>query len=166
MALPEDDLYPQEYVRGPRFTPYENLEGAKAFWLILRRDSHQSALEEDRRQLPGLNREQREIIEEAMRQHQAALDEIKREADVLLGNDQRARKALVKKNVEAWIRHLRSRAHDYRRYADEEKELGKDANNPQDRERHEANEKADRDEEDHLARMAGELAHDLAEAGL
>jgi hypothetical protein len=166
MPQPEDDLYPREYIRSPRYTDYENLEGAKLFWLILKRDNHQTALDEAKALVARLDGAERAVVQEQIRRDQAAIDEVKREAAILSGSDAQAKKALVKKNVEAWIRDLRSRAADYSRIGAVEKQLAKDATNSQDRERHEANATADLDEHNHLERMAGELAHDLAEAHL
>src|SRR5262249_41491299 len=129
MALPDDDLFPPDYTRSPRLTPYENLEGAKLYWLIRKLDTHQSVLNVDRRQLPELNGEQRAIIEEQIRAHEAAITEVGREIRVLEGKNIQAKRALVKRNVEVWIRHLRSRAQDFRRYADIERQQASDATN-------------------------------------
>jgi hypothetical protein len=166
MPFPDDDLFPPDYIPGPRFTPYENLEGAKLFWLILKTDEHRTALAQDVKQLPGLNPEQREIIEAAAKGHRDAINEATHEMGVLTGNDAAAKRALVKKNVQAWIANLKSRASDFRRYADKEHQEAADANNKQDRERHEGNEQADREEANRCERMAGELDHDLKAAGL
>jgi hypothetical protein len=166
MALPEDDLFPPDYLRSPRLTPYQNLEGAKLYWLILRADEHASALAEDRRQLPGLNGENKAKVQAAIEAHTAAINEAKGEIKVLDGADAAAKRALVKANVERWIKNLRSRALDFRRYEQQERKAAADANNKQDSDRHEGNAQADRDEADRYDRMAGDFDHDLSEAGL
>jgi hypothetical protein len=166
MALPEDDLFPQDYIRSPRLTPFENLEGAKVFWLILKIDEHARARAADREQLPGLKGEDKEKLQAAIDGHTAAIDQAKGEQQTLAGTDAAAKRALVKANVERWIRNLRSRVLDFKRYEREERKLAGDANNKQDRDRHEGNAQADRDEADRYDRMAAELDYDLHQAGL
>jgi hypothetical protein len=149
-------------VRSPRLTPYENLLGAKIFWLIRQIDAHQSAAAVDGKQLKEAGAD----VQGAITEHQRLIDSAKAELRVLDGNDEAAKKKLVKQNVESWIRNLRSRAADYRRYARDEEKQAAEADNEQNRDQHEANAHADTEEANHDENMAGELSSDLGEAKL
>jgi hypothetical protein len=167
LVLLPNDLFPSNYLRG-RLTAWESLLGAKDFWLLLRIDEHQAMVDLYKEQLrnPELDRDKRDAAKEFLKEHEKAVADTKAEQKILLRGTPQQKRDLVKKNVEAWIRNLRSRAADFRRYAAEEHKLAGEATTKQDIDRHEGNEQADNHEANDLEKMAGELSSDLAEAKL
>jgi uncharacterized protein YdiU (UPF0061 family) len=114
---------------------------------------------------PG-NESNSATIQARMDANTAEVNAAKDELKTLDGNDPKAKKVLVKKNVENWIRELEARIRELDKTAEEEKRLAKDANNKTDREKHEANAKDATEEEKNDAKTATDLRGDLEKSGL
>jgi len=162
-----EDLFPDGYISSPRFGPYENLLNAKRNWLERKILRHQDAIDEEKKMLnaPG-NEDNRATIQARIDENTAEVNAAKDELKVLDGKDDKAKKALVKKNVEKWIRELEARIRELHQIEEKEKAAAKDANNRQDRERHEANAKDASDEAKEDAKEATDLRSDLEKAKL
>jgi len=162
-----EDLFPDGYISSPRFRPYENLLNAKRNWLERKILRHQDAIDEEKKMLnaPG-NEDNRATIQARIDANTAEVNAAKDELKVLDGKDDKAKKALVKKNVEKWIRELEARIRELHQIEEKEKAAAKDANNRQDRERHEANAKDASDEAKEDAKEATDLRSDLEKAKL
>lgn len=168
-ALPavSEDLFPDGYIDSPRFDSYGNLLNAKIDWLEKKRLRHQDAINEEKKMLnaPG-NEGNKATLQAEIDQNTAEVNEANDELKILRGNDEKAKKALVKKNVEKWIRELEARIRELHKIQEQEKKAASDANNKQDRERHEANAKDAADEARDDAKEATDLSRDLEKAKL
>lgn len=162
-----EDLFPDGYIHSPRFDSYSNLLNAKIDWLEKKILRHQDAIDEEKKMLnaPG-NEGNKDTLQAEIDQNTAEVNAAKDELKVLRGNDEKAKKALVKKNVENWIRELEARIRELNRIEEQEKKAASDANNKQDRERHEANAKDAADEARDDAKEATDLRSDLEKAKL
>lgn len=162
-----EDLFPDGYISSPRFDSYHNLLNAKIDWLEKKILHHQDAIDEEKKMLkaPG-NEGNQETLQGEIDRNTAAVNEAKDELKVLRGTDEKAKKELVKKNVEQWIRELEARIRELHKIEEEEKKAASDANNKQDRERHEANAKDAAKEAQDDAKETTDLRGDLEKAKL
>lgn len=158
-------LYPEHYSWSPQFDSYGNLLNNKKDWLYRRILALQSALEEENKQLnaPGGNQE---AVQKQIQANTKDMEKLQRELDVLNGKDIDAQKEKVRKNVNMWIKNLEARIRELHGIEEQEKKAARDANNKQDREKHEANAKDAANEANDDAKEATDLRSDLEKAKL